>query len=560
MKRCWRRLLVACLLWAAVLASYADTLLWGGVPLVGQVLVDPSGRQTVDQVQARFDQGEGAPQAADRFYPSQAPAAIWFRFTFPAAAQPAQDVLTLPHPGINRVDLFQRNAAGAWTAQHAGDALPVSQWAIPHLHPAFAVELPPGMPVTVLARVEHNHSITMPWRLRGKADFEASNKRLLLALGAYLGFVMLVVGLSVLNWLAWRDRLHLTYAVYVVSVGFTQMSLTGLAGQFIWPNAPRWNDFSAVVLPLLSAAMASWFIYDLVAERASRWLRGLLAACCAAGLLLAAGFSVFDREWMFGLANGYFASCLVLGLGALSAYARRNPRVGGWFLAGFMALSVGALFAVLRNLGLLPVSPLTQFGTQIGGALEIPLLLVGLYFRSRERHDNQIRLSALARVDPLTGLSTHRVLMERLEHLLQRQRRYPGQGVVLRVRVGNRLALREEFGLEALQVVLVHTGACVARIASDGDTVARHRDGDFVLLLDDSLSREQVAEIAQRIIARGLMIHSKRLPAGAAPRLLVAAALAPARTQDAAALLGALDRLLGEIEAHPTKALRFLAT
>src|SRR5665647_355299 len=128
---------------------------------------------------------------------------------------------------------------------------------------------------------------------------------------------------------------------------------------------------------------------------------------------------------------------MVLVLGILVWYSRRRPAVGLWVLAGFSVLVAGSLWPLVRNLGLIDASFLTDNAPQIGGALEIPLVLVGLYFRGRERRDSRVRLEALSRTDPLTGLGNHRVLMARLTHLLRRARRDPTIGAVMRVRVAN---------------------------------------------------------------------------------------------------------------------------
>jgi GGDEF domain-containing protein len=538
-------------LWLAAGPVHAGRLLWGGEPPAGRVLLDAQGQMNATQASRLLEAGGGEPYSEDVFYPFQRDNAVWLRFELPFMPEGA--VLALPHPGLNRADLYQRDADGAWQVQRSGDARPVAEWAVPNLHPAFVVTMPPGESAEVLIRVAHNHPVTLPWRLWSKPDFEASRQVLLLLLGAYLGFVLLVVCVSAFNWLVWGDRLYLTNAFYVLMIGATQVTLTGIGGQFLWPTYPVWNDYSAVVLPLLGATTAGWFTYRVVANRAPRVWRVSLLVYCVLGLALTLAFAVFEREPVFHLANLYFLLCTPLCLVAMTDYALRNPRVGWWFVAGFAALFLGALFAVLRNLGLVAMSPLTQFGAQIGAGVEVPLLLVGLYCRSRERRDNQVRMGALARVDPLTGLSSHRVLLERLA-----QPRPAGDApAVLRIRVGNARVLRDDYGLEVLQAALVHAGGCVTHVAREGDTVARHRDGDLVLLLGGRPTRADAAAVAQRIIARGLA-HTSDLPERQVLRLLVAAAVPPWPVTSGVELLDALDGLIGDLQARPGKALRFL--
>ncbi len=199
-------------------------------------------------------------------------------------------------------------------------------------------------------------------------------------------------------------------------------------------------------------------------------------------------------------------------------------------LAGVTVLVAGSLWPLVRNLGLIGPSFLTDNGPQLGAALEIPLVLIGLYFRGRERRDSRVRLEALSHTDPLTGLGNHRVLMLRLSQLLARARRDPALGAVMRVRVANLHAINEQYGREAMEAAMVRAAECVARGAIEGDTVAREQGGDIVLVMEGQSTRTQIAETGRNIIARGLKF-SRRLPRGVTLHFNVAAACAPLPTR-----------------------------
>jgi GGDEF domain-containing protein len=59
----------------------------------------------------------------------------------------------------------------------------------------------------------------------------------------------------------------------------------------------------------------------------------------------------------------------------------------------------------------------------LGIALEVPLLLVALSIRSRERHGAQIREQALSSQDALTGLLAAHLFHDRLRQVVARYRR-----------------------------------------------------------------------------------------------------------------------------------------
>jgi len=550
----------ACLL--GTLPAQAQDLgavgIWPGRQAAALVLVDASGAQTLEQVQQRIAGGEAVPASPGRIMPAGGAVALWYQLALPPVDVPTPRVLAVPHPGMNRVEFYRPAADGSWRVERSGDATAVSQWPVRHLHPAFEFLQQPGETRASYLRVQHSHPISVRWILWDARDFQESSKKWHLLLGAYVGLVALVILICAVNAYSWRDSIHFYYAAYVLVIAFGQLSLTGLAGEYFWPDNPWWNDAASNVLPVTGAALGHLFMRELVRARGAAWATRLMLLMAAAGAVLALCFLFIGRDPFFAISGPYYLLSFVIYLGVAGWYAWRIPRVGLWVLAGVLAVLAGSVFPVLRNMHLVPLSFMTQYGAQLGVALEIPLLLIALYLRSRERRDNRARVGSMARVDPLTGAANHRVMIERLQQLLTHQLRDPEAGVALRIRIGNIQQIRDEYGLQVAQMALVHAGACITQIAREGDTVGRHRDGDFVLILQGRVPREQISEMGQRLIARGLA-PSDLLPPGAVLQLKVAIAVAPFRTVGVAPLLQALEAVVTELAARPGKALRFLA-
>ncbi|MDI1267837.1 MAG: sensor domain-containing diguanylate cyclase [Polaromonas sp.] len=530
---------------------------WLGRQGEALVLVDTLGGQTLAQVQQRFTSGEATPASADRIMPAGGAAALWYQLALPAVGESTPLVLALPHPGMNRVDLYRPAADGGWDVLRSGDSIPVSRWPLPYLHPAFELVQQPGEARPSYLRVQHSHPISVRWTVWSARDFQESSKRWHFLLGAYAGLVALVLVICTVNAYFWRDSIHFYYAAYVLVIALGQLSLTGLAGEYFWPDNPWWNDVASNVLPVTGAALGHLFMRELVVGRGARWATRLMLAMAGVGAMLALGFLFVGRNPFFAVSGPYYLASFVIYLGVALWYAWRIPRVGLWVLAGVLAVLAGAVFPVLRNMQLVPVSFMTQYGAQLGVALEIPLLLIALYQRSRERRDNRARIGTMARIDPLTGAVNHRVMLERLQHVLQHQQRDPASGAVLRVRIGNLQAIRDEYGLQVAQMALVHAGACITHVVREGDTVARHRDGDFVIILEGRRTRDQVAELGQRLIARGLA-STDILPPGTVLQLKVAVAATPFQAKEAVSLLHVLEAAVSELAAKRGKALRFL--
>ncbi|WP_232291491.1 sensor domain-containing diguanylate cyclase [Polaromonas sp. JS666] len=527
------------------------------------MLLDTSGDLTVDQVHARFEAGEGQPVSAGQIMPAGGGRTLWYQLKLSSVAIPARLVLAVPYPGMDNVELYrlapQAGGEGEWQLQRSGDQIPVMAWPLRHLYPAFELQVLPGENRPTYLRIAHNHPILVYWTLSDARSFQERSEHWHLLLGIYIGLVLLIVVMSAFHAVSWRDSIHLFYAGYVLVVAVGQLALTGLGGEYFWPGSAWWNDRAPVALTLLGAAFLHLLLRQLVVERdVPSWLSRWLLTMSALGAMLALGFVVAENKPYFVFPLPYYLVSMAVYLGVAGWYARRRPRVGLWVLAAMICLAGGSIFPLLLRLGLLPLSVAAQYGAQIGAALEILLLLIGLYFRSNERRDTHARVGALGRVDPLTGVASHRVLLRRLEQLILRQERHPGAGAVLRIRVGNAIDIRQEYGMEAAQGAVVHAGACVTAVAQEGDTVARHRDGDFVLILQGNVTREQLTALGQRLIARGLT-ESPSLPPRTVLRLKVAVAQAPFKTKDPAQLLQSLGAVLAELAGHAGTALRFVS-
>lgn len=538
-------------------SAHTPAPVWKGVQYPAEVLMDESGEQSLEFIRNRFARGEGAALSGNQQLPFAGKSTGWLRIVLPAVTSPVDVLLTVVHPGLDAVSLHDLLPGGDWHVQHSGDSLPVAEWSRPYLHPAFPLELIPGEPRAVYLEVRHSSPVGVYWQLWDRASFDRQSSTLHMVLGAYLGFVILVMVLSCANAWNWRDPIHLVYAIYVLILGVGQLTLTGLAGEYFWPHHAWWNDISAVVIPMFSAGWAALLVHRLVVERGNHLVSAFLLSIMVISLAYTAGFLLYGRLRLFHTSNFAYLYFLPVLMGSLVWFSMRRPAVGLWALAGFFCLFVGSLFPILRNLDVVPISFYSQFGAQIGAAMEIPLVLVALYFRSRDRRDTQVRLSALSRVDPLTGVASHRLLMDRLEHLLERHQRDPQVGAVLRIRLVNGPEIRTAYGASLAQAALVRAGACVAMPAQISDTVGRHSDGDFVLLIESKTTESQVTDVAQRIIAEGLR-PGRNLPRDLMLQLHVACVSCPLPKDDGERLLRHLGDLLDEIAKTPRKALRFM--
>jgi two-component system, sensor histidine kinase LadS len=544
----WRRVLCAAgavLLWCAsalgaesgVAATPAETVRPAAIQLGHPPTVslnrnsvywlDLAGHRSVEQVES---EAESLPWRTRR-RDSQGPVhdgALWIRFE---ASAPAGDrwFLEVGAPFHDRVQLFYRDASGAWVTQESGTNTAVSAWAVPGRLPTFRLASDSARPVRYWLRVEDDRSdFVAPLTLMREDALRGERESEQFAFGAYFGLAGLIALAALANGLAFRDRAFLAFAMYIVLLGAGQLGRAGIGAQHLWPDFQVWNSTLLSLWPGAATAAALWFV-KVVTEpaRLSRALDmgvwGLIAA-----LLGATALNVVLSNWS--------SMTLVLSFTGLSLIAIAGMLLWGWLEGhdrhlGLVALAFApvlllALLPLARSFGLLPTNSLTRFGLFLGVALELPLLYYALNLRLMARREADLRASALSSTDALTGLPHRKTFIQRLDSSLAHARGQKQHCALLGIRISNLEAIAEEFGQEAAEKSLVVAASHLRRTIVDFDMAARVGDREFAVLLEAPVLPPLVTSRAQQLVANGLR-QIESLPSALTLKFHVTATMLP---------------------------------
>lgn len=124
---------------------------------------------------------------------------------------------------------------------------------------------------------------------------------------------------------------------------------------------------------------------------------------------------------------------------------------------------------------------------------------------ARRVAESQIR--ELAFHDPLTLLPNRRLLLDRVEHCLARNRRGGTHGALVFLDLDNFKTLNDEHGHAAGDLLLIEVAARLSRIVRKLDTVSRFGGDEFVVLIvdlpgDAVQARAAALQVAEHIRAR----------------------------------------------------------
>lgn len=520
----------------------------GNVPLSGRarVWIEPGQGNTIDEIAAAGDALGWQPLDAARQYRLDG-SALWVRFDV-QRRDTSRWYVAVGLSGTDQVQLFHRDAQGAWKAEEAGDSRPVSQWPIPGRVPTFELQgQQPGTERFYLRIVHDRVDFSAPLTLYSQASLLSAREREQLLLGAYFGLALLLALVSVFNWVGYRDRLFGVYAAYLLCFAAGQAAYVGVGAQHLWNDWLAWNAESTFILPALAAPAALWFVQAVTEPaRFSHALHRLVQVVILVLLLAAVADPLLPTRALLGLRLALTGLSVPLVALLIGLVWRKGDDPDIRLIAlGFVPVMVMALFPIARGMNLAPNSILTRYGLTMGAVLEMPILFYALSRRGSRRREGQLRASALPRTDALTGLADRRSLLQRLDATLARARQQKHACALLVAKVGNLEAIASEHGRDTLDRALVVMASHLRRAGGDVDKAARVSEREFALLLEGPTTAETAASRAQQLVASGLR-PSSALPADLTLRVMVVIAMLPDEQPDAASSLQwALDGLAG---------------
>ena len=291
----------------------------------------------------------------------------------------------------DRVDVYMLREDGTVQHQRGGDHAPFKVRSIRYRHPNFALDLPPGDAVDLYVRVQSQSSMQVPLSLYTPTAFTEMSRDAQLAIGLYYGILLALFFYNLLLWLTLRDPSYFWYLFHITAFGLVLFTLNGLGFEYLWPSS-AWLADKAVPLSICLALIGMQQFARTFLELPQRWPRGnwvslglitffALLGLASLELPYRVSTPIASRAVLVGVLWIAVASIVVL---------RRGYRPARLFLLAWAMFLLGTTMFTLVAFGVLPKTFYTEYGVQIGSALEMLLLSVALGYRyAALRNENE---------------------------------------------------------------------------------------------------------------------------------------------------------------------------
>ena len=341
---------------------------------------DSGGIDDAEDAFRRFAIGEFAPLPDGKSEFGFQPGAYWFHADIVNRnEQETRWLLVQQYALSDYIDLYVRYADGRIVHQASGDHLPFDSRSVHDRHPNFQFDLPAGQTAELLVRVKSESSMQVPLALLTPTAFAELARDAQFAIGIYYGILLALFFYNLVLWLMLRDASYFWYLFHLSAFGLVLFTLNGLGFEYLWPNSPWWTDKS-VPLSICLALIGMQQFARTFLELKQRFPRGNLVSLALIGFFALLGLASLVLPYR--IATPFAARAVLVGVlwiaVACLVVVKRGYIPARLFMLAWAMFLLGTTMFTLVAFGILPKTFYTEYGVQIGSALEMLLLSVAL--------------------------------------------------------------------------------------------------------------------------------------------------------------------------------------
>jgi two-component system, sensor histidine kinase LadS len=180
--------------------------------------------------------------------------------------------------------------------------------------------------------------------------------------GIFYGMILIFCLYNLVMFFALRQKQYLYYIIYNLSIGVFEMSSNGFAYQYLWPDAPGWNEIAFGVALYSASIFSILFTREFLSLRTKApllnkvllWIIGFRSLFFLLCLLVNRQWFVYKFIDALPLLVAFYAGWYIL---------RKKYYPARWFVAGYSFLLAGFIIRTFKTLATvnLPFGPLNFY-------------------------------------------------------------------------------------------------------------------------------------------------------------------------------------------------------
>jgi len=321
-------------------------------------------------------------------------AAIWVKFQVKNTLERRHLMLELDAPLIDEAELFTLNEDGSFITAIIGQNVPFFSRKYDNPNYLFDLYIEKGDLKTYFIRIKSYDQIEIPLKVTTTIHTFSSVITNNFMLGIYCGIMLIMIFYNLFIYFSIKDKSYLYYVIYILSVMLTQTTFQGFTFKYLWPNYPKFEVQSILLLSILVGYASVEFlrIFLNTKKHTPKLDKVFLVAYLfyfIAAILVVIGF--YQLSWVLILSIVSPLSMYMLFVGIRIAGMGYRPAI--FFSVSWSIFLVGVFIYAMKDFGILPYNNFTVYTMPVGSAIETVLLSFALADRinilKKEKEESQ---------------------------------------------------------------------------------------------------------------------------------------------------------------------------
>jgi signal transduction histidine kinase len=309
---------------------------------------------------------------------------------------PATANIVLKDPFVDEITAYEIISSNPVQTTITGSLYPFDKRIRIDKNFCFPLRLNPLSSAIAMYKVKNNfHKTLLPIGVYTEQAYQRSLTLEYMGLGIYTGFFCLIAFAAILFYIFEKEKVYLSFLLYIFFALLWVWSNSGLGFQFIWPQYPVLMIKMRFISSLISISLLLWTGQLLIGKNEKNfylynamYVSRLLLLVPAILLIIPFNLYYFNR-----IAIPFIDVANILLIGSILCFSlflfqasRKGNKVVLFFFSSILVLLAGAICHILVKSKIIPINSITGNGNYIGLLFQISITIIGLAF-----HYNYVR-------------------------------------------------------------------------------------------------------------------------------------------------------------------------
>ncbi|HYH56186.1 MAG TPA: 7TM diverse intracellular signaling domain-containing protein, partial [Anseongella sp.] len=312
---------------------------------------DPEGRLSISQVSSPAYDAKFRPSSASTPQNSDLSSFCWYRIRIRHDPDARNNyILEFFDQTIDDITAYLPDGEGGYRVEQLGDRYPFGNRLFDHKNFELALDNSTNEERTYYFRIRSSQRADVIIVLRSVSWFIHYALNEYFSFGIFYGMILIFSFHNLLMFIAVRQRQYLYYVLYILSVGVYEMSVDGIAYQYLWPGSPEWNQYAYAFALYCVSIFALLFTRNLLNVRSrAPALDKLIIGVLAARTLFFLFCLFFNPTWFNYKFIEFFPLAVAFYTGIYIRWKGYRP--ARFFVLGYSFLFLGFMLKFFIMLG-----------------------------------------------------------------------------------------------------------------------------------------------------------------------------------------------------------------